>query len=171
MKKRKYIIRAIDYVNASPHIGHALEYTQTDVFGRYFRSKGYEVRVGVGTDEHGQKIETSAKEAGIDTKSYCDKYAAHFKTLADRLNVQYDTFIRTSDEKHKRIVQKYWEKVMEKGDLYKKQYEALYCVGCETFKHEKDLEEGQRPHPRRPDPQLIKEENYFFRLSKYQQEI
>jgi len=166
----KYIVRAIDYVNAKPHIGHAMEYIEADVFKRYYKSLGYNVRLGVGVDEHGQKIENSAKKENKDTQEYCDYFADTFKDLAEKLNIDYDSFLRTTSDKHKDIVQKAWNKVMEKGDIYKKEYEGLYCVGCESFKQEKDLVDGKCPD-HNVEPQIVKEENYFFKLSKYSQEI
>ena len=168
--EKKYIVRAIDYVNAKPHIGHAMEYVEADVFARYYKSQGCEVRLNVGVDEHGQKIWMTAREAGKTPQEYCDFYAEKFKDLASLLNIDYDYFIRTTEEKHKRIVQEAWKKVMAKGDIYKKEYEGLYCVGCETFKQEKDLEEGKCPI-HKVEPQVVREENYFFKLSQYNQEI
>ncbi len=166
----KYIIRAIDYVNGVPHMGHTLEMVQSDVFARFYRSQGYDVRLGIGTDEHGQKIEAKAKELGMTPKEMCDVNSEKFREMADKLNISYDHFIRTTDEKHERIAQTIWKKLVDKGDLYKKNYEALYCVGCESFKMEKDLVDGKCPEHDKA-PITVQEENYFFKLSKYQQPI
>jgi len=169
--KRKYIIRAIDYVNSAPHIGHALEFINSDVLKRYFTVQGYDVRLGVGTDEHGQKIANTAKENNLTPQEHCDKYAKTFENLANELGIDYDTFIRTTDEKHKKVAQKYWQKVMKKGDIYKKKYTGKYCVGCETFKQERDLIDGKCPNHPNKELETIEEENYFFKLSNYTEPI
>ncbi len=151
-------------------MGHALEMVQADVFARFYRSQGYDVRLGIGTDEHGQKIEAKAKELGMDTQEMCDQNSEKFKEMSKQLNVSFDNFVRTSSEKHKKIASTIWKKLMDQGDLYKKNYEAFYCVGCESFKMEKDLVEGKCPEHDKA-PITLQEENYFFRLSKYQQQI
>jgi methionyl-tRNA synthetase len=116
--KKKYLIRAIDYVNGKPHIGHALEYVNIDVLARYFRYAGFDVRMGVGTDEHGQKIQQAAEAVGITTQEYCDGNAAVFRDLAETLNVSFDTFVRTSDPEHKKQCQTFWQEMLEAGDIY-----------------------------------------------------
>ncbi|MDO8600339.1 MAG: methionine--tRNA ligase [bacterium] len=187
-KKKFYITTAIDYVNAKPHIGHALEKIQADVLARYRRLKGDEVWFLTGTDEHGAKIARAAAaqqmlgEPRPDIKSgreappeviraFVDENAEHFRALKQALNLSWDDFIRTSDEKrHWPGAQKLWLKLHEAGDLYKKKYRGLYCVGHEAFVTEKDLVDGKcRDHQK--EPEVIEEENYFFRLSKYTKEI
>ncbi len=169
--KKFYITTAIDYVNAKPHIGHALEKIQADVLARYRRTKGDDVWFLTGTDEHGAKIARAAEEAGMEPKAFVDENAEKFKELKTVLNLSWDDFIRTSDEKrHWPGAQKLWTKLHEAGDLYKKKYRGLYCVGHEAFVTEKDLVEGKcRDHQK--EPEVIEEENYFFRLSKYANEI
>lgn len=170
MKPRKYLIRAIDYVNGKPHIGHALEYVNIDVLARYFRFAGFEVRMGVGTDEHGQKIQTAAANADKTTQEFCDQNAAVFQNLAKTLNITFDTFTRTSDPQHKEQCQTFWQEMVSVGDIYEKEYEGLYCVGCETFKQNKDLANGLCPDHQKT-PEIVKEKNYFFKLSKYSDKI
>lgn len=165
--KKYYITTAIDYANASPHIGHALEKIQTDVVARYHRAKNGEVLFLTGTDEHGAKIARAAEAAAKSPKDFVDENAGKFKELKKVLNLSWDDFIRTSDQKrHWPGAQKLWLKLYEAGDLYKKKYRGLYCVGHEAFVTEKDLEGGIcRDHKK--EPEVIEEENWFFRLSKY----
>jgi len=166
-----YITTAIDYVNSAPHIGHALEKVQTDAIARYRRIKGDNVWFLTGTDEHGVKIVRAAKEAGKPIEEFVNENAEKFKNLKKVLNLSWDDFIRTSDQKrHWPGAQKLWLKLKEAGDLYKKTYRGLYCVGHESFVTEKDLENGKcRDHKK--EPEIIEEENWFFRLSKYSKEI
>ena len=166
-----YITTAIDYVNAKPHIGHAIEKIQADVLARFHRQKGDEVWFLTGTDEHGAKIARAAQAAGKDPKDFVDDGAGHFKDLKKALNLSWDDFIRTSSQKrHWPGAQKLWLKLFEAGDLYKKSYKGLYCVGHEAFITEKDLVDGKcRDH--QTAPELIEEENWFFRLSKYSDKI
>ncbi|MFY9461596.1 MAG: class I tRNA ligase family protein, partial [Candidatus Sungiibacteriota bacterium] len=166
-RQKFYITTAIDYVNAAPHIGHALEKIQADVLARYHRAKGSPVWFLTGTDEHGAKIARAADEAGENPKEFVDDNAGKFKELKEVLNLSWDDFIRTSDEKrHWPGAQKLWMKLHEAGDLYKKKYRGLYCVGHEAFVTAKDLEEGIcRDHQK--GPEVVEEENWFFRLSKY----
>ncbi len=166
-----YITTAIDYVNAKPHIGHAIEKIQADVLARFHRQKGDDVWFLTGTDEHGAKIARAAQAAGKDPKDFVDDGAGHFKDLKKALNLSWDDFIRTSDQKrHWPGAQKLWLKLFEAGDLYKKNYKGLYCVGHEAFVTEKDLVGGKcRDH--QTAPELIEEENWFFRLSKYSDRI
>lgn len=166
-KMPKYITTTLPYVNASPHIGFALELIQADVLARYYRLLGHEVFFTTGTDEHGQKIAQKADEAGIDRQAYVDKYAEEFKRLQTALNISNDKFIRTTDEIHKIAASEMWRRCTETGDIYKKSYKGLYCVGCEAFKTEADLVDGKCPDHLKA-PEEIEEENYFFRLSKYQ---
>jgi len=173
MKKNNkfYITTAIDYVNGKPHIGHALEKVQADVLARYHRAKGEEVWFLTGTDEHGAKIARAAQALGKDPKEFVDETSQGFKKMKETLNLSWDDFIRTSDqERHWPGVQKLWRKLDEAGKLYKKSYRGLYCVGHEAFVTEKDLVDGKcRDHQK--EPEVIEEENYFFKLSDYSDEI
>lgn len=168
---RVYITTSIAYVNAPPHIGYALELIQADVLARYYRQEGAEVFFLTGTDEHGQKNYQTAKAAGQDTQTFINAIAPKFKALTKALNISNDDFIRTSDKKrHHPTAQKFWQALDRAGDLYKKRYQGLYCVGHESFILQKELVTGLCPdHKTRPE--LIDEENYFFRLSRYQDEL
>ncbi|MCA9358892.1 methionine--tRNA ligase [Candidatus Kaiserbacteria bacterium] len=163
----KYITTTLPYVNASPHMGHALEFVQGDTLARFWRLVGEDVFFNVGVDEHGQKIARKADEAGVDRQAYVDKYAAEFDGLKQALNLSYDNFIRTTDSSHKAAAQEMWRRCDAAGDIYKKKYTGLYCVGCESFKVESDLVEGKCPE-HLVAPEEIEEENYFFKLSNYQ---
>lgn len=166
-----YITTAIDYANARPHIGHAVEKIQADVLARYHRIKGDDVWFLTGTDEHGVKIVRAAEQAGKDPKDFVDENAEYFRALKQALNLSWDDFIRTSDQKrHWQGAQKLWMKLYDVGDLYKKKYRGLYCVGHEAFVTEKDLTDG-KCHDHQKDPEVIEEENWFFRLSKYSPHI
>ncbi len=167
-KRSKYITTTLPYVNASPHMGHALEFVQADTLARYWRLMGEEVFFNVGVDEHGQKIARKADEAGVDRQAYVDKYAAEFNRLKEALDLSYDSFIRTSSDAHKAAAQEMWRRCDAAGDIYKKKYKGLYCVGCEAFKTESDLIDGKCPD-HQVTPEEIEEENYFFKLSNYQQ--
>lgn len=167
-KKVKYITTTLPYVNDKPHIGHSYEFLQTDVLARYYRLLGHEVFFNTGTDEHGQKIAQKADEKGESRQAYVDHYANEFKKLGLALNLSYDNFIRTTDETHKLAAQEIWRRCAKKGDIYKKKYSGLYCVGCEAFKTESDLVDGKCPD-HNTVPELIEEENYFFKLSNYQE--
>lgn len=166
-KTPKYITTTLPYVNASPHMGHALEFVQADALARYWRLIGEEVFFNVGVDEHGQKIARKADEAGIDRQAYVDTYAAEFNNLKEAFDLSYDSFIRTSSDSHKKAAQEMWRRCDTAGDIYKKKYTGLYCVGCESFKTDSDLVDGTCPE-HLVAPEEIEEENYFFRLSKYQ---
>jgi methionyl-tRNA synthetase len=148
-------------------MGHALEFVQADTLARYWRLIGQDVFFNVGADEHGQKISRKADEAGIGRQEYVDKYAAEFDNLKSALNLSYDSFTRTSSPAHKAAAQHIWKLCEENGDIYKKKYSGLYCVGCEAFKVESDLVEGKCPD-HQTEPEEIEEENYFFKLSQYQ---
>ena len=170
-KNTFYITSAIAYVNAPPHLGHALEFIQADAIARYKRLMGVDAYFLTGTDEHGVKIYNTAKKKGVDTKALVDENAAHFKALKQILGLSYDDFIQTSDrERHWPACQKLWKKLVEKDDIYEKEYEGLYCEGCEVFLKESELQEGSCPVHKRP-PVLLKEKNYFFRLSRYSEKI
>lgn len=165
-----YITTSIPYLNGAPHVGHALEFVQADFLARYMAFTGKEVRLHTGTDENGSKMYETAAEQGITTQELADKNAKLFEIILEKLNIDYHSFIRTSDPKHHKGAQAMWQKLEEKGDIYKKQYEGKYCVGCETFMHDKDLVDGDCPIHKKT-PVLLKEENYFFALSKYTEQI
>jgi len=169
--KKFYITTSIAYTNAFPHIGFALESLQADVLARYHRLLNEDVFFLTGTDEHGLKIKKTAREKGRDVKEFVDEIAQKFKELKKVLNLSNDGFIRTSDRKvHWPVVQKVWLKLKKKGDIYKKKYQGLYCIGCESFITKKDLINGKCPI-HKTKPEMIKEENYFFRLSKYSEKL
>lgn len=169
MKNPVYITTTIPYVNAEPHIGFALEVVQADAIARYKRLMGHEVFYNAGTDEHGQKIWEGAQKEGVDTQVYVDRYAESVRKLKETLNLSYDNFVRTTDEYHKLAAQELWKRCEAHGDIYKKKYKGLYCVGCEKFLSERDLEDGKCPiHPGK-EPVELEEENYFFKLSNYQE--
>lgn len=166
-----YITTTLPYVNAKPHIGFALEIVQADMIARYRRSLGDEVIFNTGTDEHGQKIYEKAIAEGKEPQAYTDEYAAQFDDLKRALNLSYDHFIRTTDPNHKAAAQEFWKRCMANGDIYKKQYQVKYCVGCELEKTDSELVNEKCPIHPNLDLQFIDEENYFFRFSKYQQPL
>jgi methionyl-tRNA synthetase len=165
---RFYITTTLPYVNDDPHIGFALEIIRADVLARIHRLAGDEVFFNTGTDEHGLKIYRKALEAGLDPQTYCDNLARKFDDLKGALNLSYDNFIRTTDDHHKMAAQTFWRKCGEKGDIYKKSYQIKYCVGCELEKTDSELVEGKCPLHPKIELEIIEEENYFFRFSKYQ---
>lgn len=166
-----YLTTAIDYVNGAPHIGHAYEKIVCDVIVRHFSQRCDDVYFLTGTDEHGIKIQKTAAEKGISPQQMCDEHAAKFQEAWKALDIAYNQNIRTTDESHKKIVQKIFQKLLEQGDIYKHSYTGLYCSGCECFLNPKDLtEEGFCPvHGKKPEE--ISEENYFFKLTKYKDAI
>lgn len=166
--KAKYLTTTLPYVNSDPHIGFALEIIQADTLARYWRLLGHEVFFTTGTDEHGQKIAQKADEKGEDRQAYVDHYANEFKKLGDALNLSFDNFIRTTDSAHKLAAQEIWRRCEAKGDIYKKKYSGLYCVGCELFYKPEELQEGNVCPIHTTPCQEIEEENYFFKLSNYQ---
>jgi len=168
--KKFYITTAIDYVNAKPHIGHAYEKVLADAIARWHRQKGEKVFFLTGTDENAQKNVIAAKEKGISTKKFVDENSKTFIELCKKLNISNDDFIRTTEERHKKVVQQIFKKVYEKGEIYKGSYEGLYCEGCEYFVTEKDLVGGKCPEHNKK-PIVISEEAYFFKLSKYKDRI
>ena len=170
-KPKFYITTAIAYTSRKPHIGNSYEIVLTDAIARYKRMLGYDVFFLTGTDEHGQKIEEYAKEAGVTPKEYVDKVAGEIRGICDSLNTTYDKFIRTTDDYHEKTVQKIFKKLYDQGDIYKSEYEGLYCTPCESFWTESQLDEnGCCPDCHRP-VQKAKEEAYFLRLSKYQKQL
>ncbi len=169
--KKFYLTTSIFYVNASPHLGHALELIQADTIARYNRLIGKDVFFLTGTDENAQKNVISAKKENISPLKFISRNAQKFKKLAKVLDISNSYFIRTTDKKiHWPGVQKLWQECQKNGDIYKKQYEGLYCVGCEAFLTKKDLVSGKCPLHQR-EPEKVREENYFFRLSKYKEKI
>lgn len=166
MDKKTYLTTAIAYANAAPHIGHAFEFVMGDVIARLFDS--YFV---TGMDEHGQKIQEKAKQANMSPEEFVNGISEKFKSLDKDLGIDYDFFVRTSDEAHKKGAQKLWNAIKEKGDIELREYEALYCIGCEEFKKETDLNEKGECIIHLIKPELVKEKNYFFKLSKYTAEI
>ncbi|CUH91598.1 methionine--tRNA ligase [Herbinix luporum] len=165
-KKPYYITTAIAYTSGKPHIGNTYEIVLADSIARFKRWEGYDVFFQTGTDEHGQKIELKANEAGISPKEYVDKIAGDIKNIWDLMNTSYDKFIRTTDTDHERQVQKIFKKLYEQGDIYKGFYEGMYCTPCESFFTQSQLKEGKCPDCGR-EVQAAKEEAYFLKLSKY----
>jgi len=171
MSEKFYITPTIPYVNAEPHIGFALEIVQTDVIARYQRLYGKKVFFNAGTDEHGLKIYRKALEEKKEPQDYVDEYAAKFDRLKGALNLSYDNFVRTTDAHHKKAAQEFWKRCDKNGDIYKKDYKIKYCVGCELEKTDSELEKDRCPvHPNQ-DLEIIEEENYFFKFSKYEDKL
>ena len=169
--KKIYITTPIYYVNDVPHIGHAYTTIIADMITRYSKLIGYETYFLTGTDEHGQKIEEAAKKRGKDPKTYADEISSKFKELWDYFDIEYDKFIRTTDEEHKIGVQKAFEVMYEKGDIYKDEYEGFYCVSCETFFTQTQLLDNECCPDCGKQTNIVKEESYFFRLSKYEDKL
>ena len=166
MKGKYYLTTAIAYTSGKPHIGNSYEIVLADSIVRFKRADGYDVRFQTGTDEHGQKIELKAEEAGVSPKEFVDKVAKQIQDICDMLNISYDKFIRTTDEYHEKQVQKIFKKLYEQGDIYKGAYEGLYCTPCESFWTESQLVDGRCPDCGR-EVKPAKEEAYFFKMSKY----
>ena len=169
-KGKFYITTAIAYTSRKPHIGNSYEIVLTDAIARFKRLQGYDVFFLTGTDEHGQKIEEYAKSAGVSPKEYVDKVAKEIQDICDTLNTTYDKFIRTTDDYHEKTVQKIFKKLYEQDDIYKSEYEGLYCTPCESFWTESQLVDGKCPDCGR-EVSPAKEEAYFLRLSKYQKQL
>lgn len=168
----KYFTTTLPYVNADPHLGHAFELVRADAVARFKRLEGFEVFFNTGTDEHGQKILRNAEEAGVSPEEFAEQNSQKFRDLLAELNISHDAFVRTTDSGHKQAAQEFWKRCAEKGDIYKKQYKGLYCVGCELFVKEADLnEDGECPDHPGQKPEEIEEENYFFRFSNYEDEL
>ena len=165
-KPKYYITTAIAYTSGKPHIGNTYEIVLADAIARYKRSQGYDVFFQTGTDEHGQKIELKAEEAGVTPKEFVDNVSGEIKRIWDLMNTSYDKFIRTTDDYHEKEVQKIFKKLYDQGDIYKGHYEGLYCTTCESFFKESQLVDGKCPDCGRP-VQPAKEEAYFFKMSKY----
>ena len=165
-KQKYYITTAIAYTSGKPHIGNTYEVVLADAIARYKRLEGYDVFFQTGTDEHGQKIELKAEEAGVTPKEFVDKVSGEIKNIWDLMNTSYDKFIRTTDEDHEKQVKKIFKKMYAKGDIYKGHYEGMYCTPCESFFTESQLVDGKCPDCGRPCVPA-KEEAYFFKMSKY----
>ncbi len=171
MNNKFYITTSIAYTNAPPHIGFALESIQADVVARYHKNLGEDVFFLTGTDEHGIKVVRAAEKQGKSPKDFVDEISIKFQELKKVLNLSNNDFIRTTDQKrHWPVVQKVWQKLKENGDIYKKKYRGFYCVGCEAFMKEKDLIDGKCSIHQK-DCEMVEEENYFFKLSKYSNQI
>ncbi len=169
-KEKYYITTAIAYTSGKPHIGNTYEIVLADSIARFKRAQGYDVRFQTGTDEHGQKIEEKANQAGVDPKTYVDGIAGEIKRIWDLMNTSYDKFIRTTDPDHEKQVQKIFKKLYDQGDIYLGYYEGHYCTACESFFTESQLVDGKCPDCGGP-VHLEKEEAYFFKLSKYSQRL
>ncbi len=166
-----YITTAIDYVNGAPHIGHAYEKILTDVIFRHFSQRVNDAYMLTGTDEHGIKIQKTSQSLNIEPKDFCDMNAQKFIDAWKLLDINYSQFIRTTQENHKKSVQNIFDKLLKQGDIYKNSYEGLYCAGCEAFLSEKDLDENGFCPIHKKKPEVVKEENYFFKLTKYKDRI
>ena len=167
-----YITTTLPYVNAEPHLGHALEFVRADVIARYKIALGYDVFFNTGSDENGKKILEGAEKEGISTQEYVDRNAARFRELYSKLGISESiNFIRTTDQKHIKAAQEMWRRCDAHGYIYKKEYEAKYCVGCELYKTDSELVDGRcEVHPNR-DIEILKEDNYFFAFSKLQEKL
>ena len=168
--EKYYISTAIAYTSGKPHIGNTYEIVLADAIARFKRLKGYDVYFQTGTDEHGEKIEQKAREAGVTPQEFVDEKAAEIKRIWDIMNTSYDKFVRTTDKNHERVVQDIFNKMYEKGDIYKGEYKGLYCTPCESFWTESQLVDGKCPDCGR-DVEEKSEEAYFFKLSKYQDRL
>ena len=168
--KKLFVSTAIDYPSEKPHLGHCLEKVQADVFARHKRSQGFEVHFSNGLDEHGLKIQRRAEAVGKNPQDFVDEMYQHFNDLWLALNISNNDFVRTSDNKHRKVVEKVFNLIYQKGDIYKGKYRGLYCVDCETYYLPKDLDNGNCPIHQRPVEQ-IEEESYFFKMSKYQVQL
>ena len=167
MIKTSYITTPIYYVNAEPHLGHAYTTVVADALNRFYKLSGYETYFVTGTDEHGDKVVQAAKAAGENPKAYADRISKLFRNIWPELLISNDYFIRTTDENHKKVVESILHKVYDTGDIYFGEYGGYYCLGCERFYTEKELLDGKCPD-HKVSPQFIKEKNYFFKMSKYQ---
>lgn len=172
MTKKAYITTAIPYVNGVPHVGHALDYTLADIWTRYQKQKGHEVRFQTGVDEHGNKIAAKAAENGLIPQDYVDKMYGNFQTLISALNVESTDFIRTTDGHHKGAVQYIWQKLVDAGLIYKGSYEGWYCTGCENFVTDKEATANNGVCPDHQQSYArLSEENYYFKASQFSEQI
>ena len=170
MAKKFYVTTAVDYVNSSPHIGHAFEKVLADAIARWHRIKGEDVFFLTGVDENAQKNVQAAEKSGVPVKKFIDKNTALFLELCKKLNLSHSDFIRTTEKEHGLVVQKIVQKIIDNGDIYKGKYSGLYCTGCEAYYTEKDLVNNKCPEHNK-EPELRGEEAYFFRLSKYKKDL
>lgn len=171
MKKNFYITTTLPYVNAKPHLGFAIEIIRADAIARYQRLIGKNVFFNTGTDEHGVKISQKAQEEGVTAQELCDRNSQAFRDLKDSLNISYDAFIRTTDDRHEKAAQEFWKRCADAGFITKKQYSGLYCKGCELFKTGRDLVDGKcMDHPNMTLEE-ISEENYFFKYSEFASQL
>ncbi len=170
MKSKFYVTTPIYYVNDKPHIGHAYTTILADVLARFHREAGDDVFFLTGLDEHGQKVQQAAEKRGISPQEHCDDMAVNFLDLWEKLHIRYDNFIRTTEDRHEKVVESVLKKVYDAGDIYFDEYGGYYCVGCERFYTEKELEDGKCPQ-HQTELKVITEKNYFFRMSKYQQKL
>ncbi len=168
--KKFYVTASIAYVNAPPHIGHAMELAQADVLARYHRLRGEDVFFLTGTDEHGKKIAEAAAKAHMDVQVFVDSVSARFSELCRALGISYDNFIRTSDKKHILFVERIWKHMEESGDIYKGEYEGRYCTGCEAFLREAEMDNGVCLIHKK-ETQAVHEKNWFFKFSKYAAQV
>jgi len=168
---RFYITTAIDYANGRPHVGHALEKVGADVIARYRRLRGDEVRFVMGMDEHGAKVAESARERGIDPQEWTDRIADEWRAAWAALDISYDDFIRTTEPRHRAAVEEMIRRMEARGDLYLGTYAGYYCVGCESYKTEDELEDGRCPHHPNREVEWMEEDDWFFRLSAYRDEL
>ena len=166
-----YTTTAIDYVNGAPHIGHAYEKILTDVICRHYSQRTHDAYMLTGCDEHGIKIQKTSASVGMNPQEFCDMNAAKFAEAWKLLNINYSQLIRTTNPEHKKIVQKIFKKLVNQGDIYKHSYTGLYCAGCESFVSEKDLDENGFCPNHQAKPEIVEEENYFFKLTKYKDAI
>ena len=169
--EKYYISTAIAYTSAKPHLGNTYEIVLADAIARFKRLQGYDVYFQTGTDEHGEKIEGKALEANVTPQEYVDNIACQIKDIWDVVNTSYDKFVRTTNKEHEKIVQQIFDKLLKQGDIYKNSYEGLYCTGCECFLNPKDLTEDGLCPDHQKKPEVVREENYFFRLTKYKDAI
>lgn len=171
MSKPFYITTTLPYTNSDPHIGFATEMIKADVIARWHALQGEEIFFNTGTDEHGLKIYQKAVEAGLTPREYCNPFAAKFESLKEALNLICTNFIRTTDKHHVVAAQEFWKRCDANGDIYKKNYQVKYCVGCELEKQESDLENGHCPFHPNQELEIIEEENYFFKFSNYGEKL
>jgi methionyl-tRNA synthetase len=171
MKDKFYITTTLPYVNAQPHAGFAMEIIEADVCARFNRQAGNDVFFNTGTDEHGLKLFRKSQELGMNVQDYVDQQAENFKILKNVLNISYDNFIRTTDVNHVNAAQEFWKRCQANGDIYKKSYKTKYCVGCEVEKTDSELVDGKCCDHPNMEIEIIEEENYFFRFSRYQKQL
>ena len=168
MGKTFYITTTLPYVNAEPHMGHALEFVRADIMARWKKLSDYEVFFNTGTDEHGQKLFRAAEDTGTPVREYVDKSAANFRKLLPVLGISEDIhFIRTTDPHHEKAAQEFWKRVEKNGFIYKKNYKSKYCIGCEETKTESELVNGRCIIHPQVEIEIIHEENYFFKFSAF----